>query len=133
MRDYADCAKQRNLTERGRDEARQIGSAIRQLRIPVDEVLASPFCRTKETASLAFGRATPSTEVFAGGLAKVLATPPSPGSNRVIVSHGNPFFSVVGPPRLAEGEAAVVKPANGAYTTIARIRLEDWARLMAVK
>ena len=63
MSGYEDCARQRNLTDRGRDEARQIGAAIKRLDIPVGEVLASPFCRTRETAQLIFGRATVSAAV----------------------------------------------------------------------
>src|SRR5438105_4912691 len=63
MSGYEDCARQRNLTEKGREEARQIGAAIRRLGIPVGEVLASPFCRTRETAQLMFGRATVSPAV----------------------------------------------------------------------
>ncbi|HEX2333742.1 MAG TPA: histidine phosphatase family protein, partial [Burkholderiales bacterium] len=50
MTSFEDCASQRNLTDRGRDEARAIGEHVRRLKIPVGEVLASPFCRTMETA-----------------------------------------------------------------------------------
>src|SRR6266436_8814966 len=56
MKSYEDCANQRNLIDRGRAEARAVG-AIRELRIPIEPVLASPFCRTVETAQLIFGRA----------------------------------------------------------------------------
>jgi phosphohistidine phosphatase SixA len=42
--------RQRNLTDKGRAEAREIGAHVKRLGIPVDEVLASPFCRTVETA-----------------------------------------------------------------------------------
>ena len=131
--DYEDCAKQRNLSDQGREEARRIGTAIRRLEIPVAEVLASPYCRTTETATLVFGKATKSTEVFDEGLAKLLATPTPPGSNRGLVSHGNPFLHVVGPPLLAEGEAAVVRPTGDGYTVIARIRIDEWERLLAAK
>lgn len=41
MSGYEDCARQRNLTDRGRDEARAIGAAIQRLRIPVGDVLAT--------------------------------------------------------------------------------------------
>ena len=58
MTGYEDCAHQRNLTAAGRTEARAIGAAIRSLGIPIGDVLASPFCRTKETGALMFGRAT---------------------------------------------------------------------------
>jgi Histidine phosphatase superfamily (branch 1) len=56
-RDLRDCSGQRNLTAEGRRQARSIGREFRRLAIPVGRVLASPFCRTRETASLAFGRA----------------------------------------------------------------------------
>ena len=52
-----DCDNQRPLTDKGRAEAREIGAAFRELKIPVARVLASPRCRTMETAMLAFGRA----------------------------------------------------------------------------
>lgn len=47
-----DCATQRNLDERGRAEARAIGQAFRQHRVPVDKILSSPWCRCLETARL---------------------------------------------------------------------------------
>lgn len=45
MTGYEDCATQRNLTEAGRAEARAIGVALAELRIPVGDVLASRFRR----------------------------------------------------------------------------------------
>ena len=36
-----DCANQRPLTDKGRAEAREIGAALRELKIPVDRVLAA--------------------------------------------------------------------------------------------
>src|SRR4051812_48853357 len=53
---YDQCARQRNLSAAGRAQARAIGRAIRRLRIRIGRVLASPYCRTRETARLAFGR-----------------------------------------------------------------------------
>jgi histidine phosphatase superfamily protein (branch 1) len=141
MTSYEDCASQRNLTDKGRSEAREIGAHVRRLRIPVGEVLASPFCRTMETARLSFGRAQAMNEVRGGPsrpedprrydeLKKLLASPVTKGQNRVISSHGNPFHAVAGPPYLAEGEVAVVRPEGGMrFTVIARIRPEDWSGL----
>ena len=54
--DLADPSTQRNLSDEGRNQARQLGRAIRRLRIPVGMVMASPYARTRETAELAFGR-----------------------------------------------------------------------------
>jgi hypothetical protein len=52
----ADCRTQRNLNAQGRADARTIGRGVRRLRLRIGNVFASPFCRTKETARLAFGR-----------------------------------------------------------------------------
>ena len=70
-----------------------------------------------------FGRAEPSTVVrgYEGTnaanadyakLVALLASPPAPGTLRMITSHGNPFRAIAGPPHLDEGEAAVLKPAG---------------------
>jgi len=137
-RSFADCANQRNLTDKGRAEARAVGEHIKRLRIPVGTVLASPYCRTMETARLAFGKATPMQEVRGGpsqtedpkryeGLKKLLSSSVPKGENLVVSSHGNPFHAVAGPPYLAEGEIAVVQPqGNGRFTVVGRIRLTDW-------
>jgi phosphohistidine phosphatase SixA len=140
MQGYEACATQRNLSEAGRAQAREIGEAIRALGLPVGEVIASPFCRTMETGRLMFGRAEPSTVVrgYEGmnpaqadytRLAALLATPPAAGTLRMITSHGNPFRAIAGPPHLDEGEAAVLRPAGAGFVVVARIRREDWAGL----
>jgi phosphohistidine phosphatase SixA len=136
MTSFEDCASQRNLTDRGRDEARALGEHVKRLKIPIGEVLASPFCRTMETARLAFGKATASGDVRGGpatdeagryaALRKLLSTRIPKGQNLVVSSHGNPFHAVAGPPYLAEGEMAVVQPEGERFSVIARIRLTDW-------
>jgi hypothetical protein len=141
MTSYEDCANQRNLTDKGRAEAREIGAQVKRLRIPIGEVLSSPFCRTLETARLAFGKAQATNEVRGGpvrsndperyeGLKKLLSSAVPRGENRVISSHGNPFQAVAGPPYLSEAEIAVVRPEGAMrFSVIARIRPEDWSSL----
>jgi broad specificity phosphatase PhoE len=139
MSGYEDCARQRNLTERGRGEARAIGTAIRRLAVPIGDVLASPFCRTRETAELIFGRASVDARVRGGPaddgarygpLRTLLATPVRGGTNLVIVSHGNPFRALAGAPYLAEGEAAVIQPlGDERFRIVARIRPDGWDAL----
>lgn len=142
MRSFEDCATQRNLTDRGREDARSIAAQIARLAIPVGKVLASPYCRTVETATLAFGRAEKTQEVRGGPvqaddpkrydeLRRLLATAPAKGTNTVIASHGNPFHAVAGPPYLQEGEVAVLKPRAQGFSVVARIKVEDWPRLPA--
>lgn len=137
MTSYEDCTRQRNLTDQGRAEARAVGEQMRRLRIPIGGVLASPFCRTMETARLAFGPAQPMHEVRGGpsrtddpvryaSLKKLLSTNVAKGENLVIASHGNPFYALAGPPYLAEGEIAVLEPKDSGFAVIGRIRLEDW-------
>ncbi len=53
-----DCSTQRNLDESGRAQARRIGEMFRARGVEIGAVLTSQWCRTKETADLAFpGRA----------------------------------------------------------------------------
>ena len=52
-----DCATQRNLSAQGREEARRVGERLRAERVPIAKVYTSPWCRCRETATIAFGRA----------------------------------------------------------------------------
>ena len=143
---FEDCAHQRNLTDAGRAQARSIGAAIRELKVPIAKVVASPMCRTMETARLIFGSAEPVPEMRGtaalpvadpnrySALKNVFSTPYPPGSNLVVASHGNPFYGAAGPPYLAEGEAAVIRGlGNGNFEVIARIRVDDWPQLIAAR
>ena len=132
-----DCSTQRNLTDGGRRDARMIGAEIKRLALPIGEVLASPYCRTMETATLMFGRAASAPEARGGpaqadaeryaALRTLLATPPAARTVRVVASHGNPFYAVTGPPYLSEGEAAVVAPAGGGtFMVIGKITKDAW-------
>lgn len=47
-----DCSTQRNLSDAGRQQAREIGEAFRARNIPVAKVLSSQWCRCLETAEL---------------------------------------------------------------------------------
>jgi phosphohistidine phosphatase SixA len=49
-----DCKTQRNLNEEGRAQAVRIGELFRQQRVLVEVVWSSQWCRTRETADLAF-------------------------------------------------------------------------------
>ena len=143
MTGYENCATQRNLTDQGRAEARAIGVELRELAIPIGEVLASPFCRTMETARLMFGRATATPAVRGGPaqpesadrykeLRKLLSVPVPAATNLVIASHGNPFRAVVGGPYLAEGEAVVIAPrGKDGFSVVAHVRKDAWEDLAA--
>ncbi len=50
--EIGDCSTQRNLDDRGREQARAIGAELRERGIAFDRVLTSQWCRTRETATL---------------------------------------------------------------------------------
>jgi len=52
-----DCATQRNLSDAGRAQALRVGAQLRSMGAPIARVYTSPWCRCRETARLAFGRA----------------------------------------------------------------------------
>lgn len=49
-----DCSTQRNLSEKGRDQAKNIGKFFNINKLWVEKVFSSEWCRCKETADLAF-------------------------------------------------------------------------------
>ena len=53
--DIEKCSTQRNLSERGKQQARKIGALFAARAAPTERVLTSRYCRTMETARLAFG------------------------------------------------------------------------------
>lgn len=138
----ANCSAQRNLSERGREQARTIGRAFRNLGIPVGRVQSSAFCRTLETANLAFGRADQSMDLTslpqAGGdaeeerrvaaLRELLATPVPAGQNTVLVGHLFNIQRAAGI-SIAEGEAAVIRPREGGYDLVSTVPAEQWEML----
>lgn len=116
-----DCSSQRNLSDTGREQARRLGRWFAENRIRPTSVRASPWCRTVETAQLAFGaseswpalsnliadrsrEAAHSREV----LAAIAAV--TPGAVDVYVSHGVTINAFVGI-YLQQGELAVIRPA----------------------
>jgi broad specificity phosphatase PhoE len=141
--DLRDCSLQRNLNAEGRRQARAIGSAFRRLEIPVGRVLASPFCRTRDTARLAFGRVRPSRALLSadffggddaaarrrGGLRRLLALPPRRGTNTVLVSHEAAIDAATGV-TVDEGEAVIVAPGRGSrrFQIVTTVEADAWDR-----
>jgi phosphohistidine phosphatase SixA len=54
-----DCATQRNLSDAGRREAALAGERVRAMGARIERVYTSPWCRCRETATIAFGQAEP--------------------------------------------------------------------------
>lgn len=140
--DLSRCAAQRNLSAEGRADARAIGAGVRRLRVPVRDVLSSPFCRARDTARLAFGRlrVEPGLTGIASApervraqrravLRRLLSTAPPKGVNTVLVAH---LFNIqeAADVSLEEGEAAVFRPRRGSFRLVAKIPVERWNRLV---
>ena len=136
------CATQRNLTIAGREQARAIGRAIRALRIPIGQVRSSPLCRTRDTARLAFGRATLDRMLVNTGILGTLADdrrrgralralvrrPPPTGRNTVLVTHTPNILAASGEETVGEGETLVLGRGG---RIVGRIAAEQWSTFAA--
>lgn len=139
-----DCATQRNLSTSGRADARAIGVGFARLLVPVGEVRASPYCRSADTARLAFDRVLLDTDLAPladadptqranqiAALRHLLGGVPPPGTNTVLVAQSE-NLEALGEPPLDEGEAAVMKPlSEGGYQLIAHVPAEAWSTMQS--
>jgi phosphohistidine phosphatase SixA len=139
-----DCSSQRNLSDVGRRQAERIGESFAKLGIQVDRVLASPYCRTMETATLAFGEAEASEALRIGdapagegrndpGIAvrKLLDTKPAPGKNSVLVAHSVTLLYAFGLTGNPEGVAHVFRPSGlglGMPEYLGMLVPDDWPK-----
>ncbi len=144
--DWKSCdpARMRQLSDAGRETARALGESLRALDIPVGRVLASPYCRTVETARLLdLGPVETSLDIlnmraahFVGGPSKAaerarrrLGTPPAPGTNTVLVAHGN-VLRAAAQVYTGEAGAVVFEPrGEGAFSVVGRVTPEQWRAL----
>ncbi|SDH00841.1 Histidine phosphatase superfamily (branch 1) [Alteribacillus persepolensis] len=148
MLDFTDCSTQRNLSETGREQAIRYGEALRRLNIPIFiPVIASPFCRARETAALAFGEGNVRVDSFWADVYRLSLNiteaekdstlqrlqhlfemeVPS-GKNAVVAAHSFPPHIGLG--ELADMETVIIHPfgSNNGFRIIGRIQLEDWER-----
>lgn len=130
-----DCSRQRLLDDAGRADARALGAAVRALEVPVGQVLASPFCRTVETAELAFGRVvveegllSPTTGTHGRttrALRELLSTVPDNGENTVLVGHltNLQLLSTASP---EEGGTVVFRPDGEGFVLVGSVPPQGW-------
>jgi broad specificity phosphatase PhoE len=129
------CAVQRNLSTEGREQARAIGAAMRRLEIPVGDVRASPMCRTRDTALLAFGRASIDRRLLTLGLVgtgadderrtqvlrELVSRPPPDDRNTVLVTHTSNIGDALGE-NVLEGEMLAYRDGR----LVGRMKPDDW-------
>jgi phosphohistidine phosphatase SixA len=140
--DFEDCSTQRNLNDAGREQARTIGEAFRALEIPVDEVVSSEYCRTRETGELAFGsvelepdltgfpnRGEPTYEERVTRTREMLGEDLG-GGNLVLVAHVKNIEAAAGV-SIEEGELAVFEPLGGTdFRHLGNIPPNAWPQLV---
>lgn len=134
----------RQLSDAGRQSATATGHAMRTLRVPVGRVLASPYCRTVESAQLmGLGEVEPSNDVinlrvadYFGGRPAVVTTArallsraPMSGTNTVVVAHGNVAQAATAVyPGEGEGLVFEADGQNG-FRFIGRLEPAAWQQL----
>jgi broad specificity phosphatase PhoE len=148
---FDNIATQRNLNDQGKALAKAFGESLRQAGVPVGKVYTSKYNRAYETAVLAgFKDIEKTADITEGGLVvspnengrrvaalrKMLGTLPAAGTNTVLITHQPNIIAALGKDwfDVKEGEASIFRPANGSYTLVARVQMDEWPRIaMAAK
>ena len=126
---------QRNLSDLGRDQARAIHAEYVVVDIPVSRLISTEYCRTHETAVLAFGQPEIITRVdLTAQLVELLGMQPESGTNWIIVAHIGTLEGAVGlPTTFEEGDSLIYRPTgDGEFEFHARIGLNDWSLLAEI-
>ena len=141
-----DTRASRPLSDEGRQQMLAIGAQMRELRIPVAQVIASEYCRAFDSGLLlqlmpvtqdarlnfadaqrAVGR---NEETMRTEMRVLLSTPPPAGRNTILIGHVHGFNPPIDPvlQQLVEGETAVIRPLGGGkLELVGRITVERWA------
>ena len=143
--DLDDCSTQRPLNAEGRKVARDVGAAIRRAGIPVGDVFTSPLCRTRETATLAFGNRAQVDPLLmytshltavqkrpiVDNTRRLLSSAVPAGTNRVLVAHGPNLADLMGYFVKPEGTLVVFRPlGQGRYDYLASVPPSAWPGLL---
>jgi phosphohistidine phosphatase SixA len=147
---FDDMKAQRQLSDKGRDTARQIGAAMKKLGVPVGAIYTSRLNRAIETGKLladkdvkpvdaltdssagsTTGMANPSGGNAKAGAAlrELVNAAPQAGTNTLLVTHKTNITDAFGKDAsdIGEGEAFVYKSGgSGPSTFVARIKPADW-------
>jgi phosphohistidine phosphatase SixA len=147
---FDDMSAQRQLSEKGRDLARELGAALKKLGVPIGEVYTSRLNRAVESGKLLGGKdVSPVDELTdsGAGSASAMANPdgknakagravrdlvnaaPKPGVNNLAVTHKTNVADAFGKEfsDIREGEALVYKTSSsGPAALIVRVQANEW-------
>jgi len=151
---YEDMTKQRQLSEQGKEVARQTGAAFTSLGIPIGNVFTSRLNRAVETGRLVAGKDVISKEELtdsglgsasamagssvtgnlrsATALRQLVNTRPDFHTNTLVVTHKTNIQDAFGKmwADITEGESLLFKPDGfGSSTPVARVQASDWIAL----
>jgi broad specificity phosphatase PhoE len=129
-----DCPSQRNLSEAGRAQAGALGARLKAERIPIARVLASPWCRTTETATLldvgevraepTFANAFVLSErraELAAGARDLIARWRGPGA-LLVVTHGENIAALTGRTPATAELVVVAAGADGSLRELGAVQ-----------
>lgn len=128
-----DCTSQRNLDATGRAQAIRIGEALRGQGVAVGAVLTSEWCRTRETAELAFPGLARAEPIFNSFFADRSTGPAQTEAARaLLLGWAGPGALVVSTHQVnitalsgiipASGEGIVLRREGNALLVVGRIR-----------
>lgn len=136
------CNGQRNLSAGGREEMQRVGHSIKALKIPVGNVLSSPYCRCKDTAHLAFGRFHVEKDLYFSiskdeseskylgeRLYDMMMNADTSSTNAVFVSHTSNLRDGLGIWPKPEGAAAVFQKKGDEIIHRGVIKPDGWPKL----
>ena len=131
-----------SLTPVGEEQARTVGAAIRELKIPIGQVRSSQVCRNRDTARLlGFGAYEITEDLNPAGLregvdvgparSRQLIEMPPRGTNTLLVSHVHGSKNKAEWMHLELAEMIVYRPdGKGETMVVARVRVEGWGELL---
>ena len=147
---FDDMSAQRQLSDKGRTMARELGAALAKLGVPIGEVYTSRLNRAVETGRLIGGKdVSPVDELTDSGagsassmanpdgknakagraMRDLVNVPPKDGVNNLAVTHKTNVADAFGKEfaDIREGEALVYKTsASGPSAFVARVQASEW-------
>lgn len=136
--------RERQLSDNGKQSARELGAALHGLHVPIGPIYSSPTFRALQTIRLAqLGPARTVSQLAEGSrgmsgaaaqaqiswLRRAIERPPPAGSNTLIVTHTPNIVGAFGPEvaDIAAGEMLVFEPGRRAL--VGRLTIDAWRRL----
>ncbi|MCW8930586.1 MAG: histidine phosphatase family protein [Gammaproteobacteria bacterium] len=141
-----DCSKQRNLSDEGKQQAKLIGQAFKTLKIKINELYSSPYCRCIDTAHAIsnniiidknlrylLGLDEINTNLLSEYLKKMILKQPTSNTNTVIVSHTANLQEAMNLWPEPEGVAYIFKPDSHQAQLVGKILPKQWAEITEQK